>query len=117
MLALRDYAVERLASMTPCKDLDDFIRTWLFAPQEQLYGSTPRDVIWREQLGEGNPIPKEYAVEAYGACDCPICQMLRDEIENAESDEAHGHCWTIAPTRACSIATTPKAAKNAGTRN
>ena len=97
VLALRDYAAERLASMTPCKDLDEFIRIWLFTPQEQLYGSSPRDVIWREQLGEGNPIPREYAAEAYSDCDCPICQMLREEIENAESDEAHGHCWVYSP--------------------
>jgi hypothetical protein len=54
-------------------------------------------VIWREKLGEGTPIPREYAAEAYGDCDCPICQMLREEIENAESDEAHGHCWVYSP--------------------
>ena len=97
VLALRDYAAERLASMTPCKDLDEFIRIWLFTPQEQLYGSSPRDVIWREQLGEGNPIPREDAVEVYSDCDCQICQILREEIENAASDEAHGHCWTYCP--------------------
>ena len=62
-----------------------------------LYGSSPREIIWREQLGEDNPIPREYAAEAYGDCDCPICQMLREEIENAESDEAHGHCWVYSP--------------------
>ena len=26
-----------------------------------------------------------------------IYQMLREEIENAESDEAHGHCWVYSP--------------------
>ena len=103
-LALRDHAAARLALASPTLDienaraqLDEFIREWLFTPQEALYGSAPREIIWREQLGESNPIPREYAVEAYGDCDCPICQMLREEIESAESDEAHGHCWTYAP--------------------
>ena len=104
VIALRDYAAELLADGAHDLDvetagcrLDEFIRTWFCKPQEQLYGSTPRNVIWREQLGEGNPIPKEYAAKAYGDCDCPICQMLREEIENAESDEAHGHFWTYCP--------------------
>ena len=57
VLALRDYAAERLASMTPCKDLDDLIRSWVFKPQATLYGTSPRDMIWREQVGEGNPNP------------------------------------------------------------
>ena len=37
------------------------------------------------------------AAEAYGDCDCPICQMMREEIENAESDEAPGHFWNYFP--------------------
>lgn len=104
VLALRDHAAARLATASPILDIenaraqfDEFIRTWLFTPQVTLYGSAPREIIWREQLGEGNPIPREYAAEAYSDCDCPICQMLREEIESAESDEAHGHCWTYAP--------------------
>jgi hypothetical protein len=103
VLALRDYAAEQLAALTPERDvdaarahLDEFIRTWFFTPQKELYGSAPREVIWREQLGEQNPLPKEYAAEVYGD-DCPICQAMRAEIENAESDEAHGHFWGYAP--------------------
>jgi hypothetical protein len=101
VLALRDHAAARLAIAIPLLDienarsqLDDFIQAWFFKPQEQLYGSAPRDVIWREQLGEGNLIPREYAAEVYSDCDCPICQMIRQEIEN---DEAHGHCWVYSP--------------------
>jgi hypothetical protein len=103
VLALRDYAAEQLAALNPAHDvdaaragLDEFIRTWFFTPQDELYGSAPREVIWREQLGEPNMIPKRYAAEAYGD-DCPICQAMRAEIENAESDEAHGHHWTYCP--------------------
>lgn len=76
--------------------LDEFIRDWLFTPQT-LYGSAPREIIWRELLGEGNPLPRQYAVEAYGDCDCPICQMLARRSRAPKSDEAHGHCWTYAP--------------------
>ena len=106
VVALRDYAAGQLADGSPDLDaetaggrLDEFIRTWFFTPQRELYGSAPREVIWREQLGEGNPIPREYAAEAYGDCDCPICQMMREEIESAESDEAHGHFWNYFPER------------------
>ena len=101
VVALRDHAAALVAEVSPDLDsetagarLDEFIRQWFFTPQAVLYGSAPREVIWREQLGKDNPIPKEYVGEAYGDCDCPICQMMREEIENAESDEAHGHCWS-----------------------
>jgi hypothetical protein len=104
VVALRDHAAAQLVEGSSVPDvdtagarLDEFIRRWFFTPQDILYGSAPRDVIWREQLGEGNPIPKEYAAQAYGDCDCPICQMMREEIESAESDESHGHCWTYCP--------------------
>ena len=104
VIALRDYAASRMSLLSSVLSVEDaraqvdgFIYDWLFTPQGALYGSAPREIIWREQLGEGNPIPKEYAAEAYGDCDCPICQMLREEIENAESDEAHGHFWTYCP--------------------
>jgi len=103
VLALRDHAAEQLAAQSPDRDvntararLDEFIRAWFFTPQKELYGSAPRDVIWREQLGEPNPLPKEYAADVFGD-DCPICKAMREEIENAESDEAHGHHWGYAP--------------------
>jgi hypothetical protein len=104
VIALRDHAAAQLADGSSDLDaqtarvrLDEFIRAWFFAPQAALYGSAPREIIWREQLGEGNPIPKEYAAQAYSDCDCPICQMMREEIESAESDESHGHFWTYCP--------------------
>ena len=104
VLALRDHAAQQLASVHSSLDvaiatnqLDEFIRTWFFTPQEELYGSAPREVIWREQLGEENPLPREYAREAYCGDDCPLCQMLIAEIENAPDDESHGHFWGYAP--------------------
>jgi len=102
VLALRDYASGLLAVHSTLAvdaaraDLDEFIRTWFFMPQTDLYDSAPREVIWREQLGEPNPIPRAYAAEIYDD-DCPICQMMREEIESAESDEDHGHHWTYCP--------------------
>jgi hypothetical protein len=109
VLALRDYAAWQLttastgAGLSPEQALDaararldDFIRTWFFTPQKELYGSAPREIIWREQLGEPNVIPKEYAAEAF-ADDCPICQEMRREIEEAEDGVDHGHHWTYCP--------------------
>lgn len=103
VLALRDYAAEQLAALAPGRDvkatraqLDEFIRTWFFTPQDELYGSAPRDIIWREQLGQPNCIPRQYAAEAFDD-DCPLCQMMRKEIESAENDEAHGYHWTYCP--------------------
>lgn len=104
VLALRDHAAQRLAALdagldaeTAGAQVDEFIRDWFFMPQKELYGSAPREVIWREQLGQQNPLPKEYAAEVFDDCDCPICRAMREEIENAESDEAHGHFWGYAP--------------------
>ena len=37
--------------------IDQIIRDWLFTPQRDLHGSSPRDVIRREQLGEPNMLP------------------------------------------------------------
>ena len=105
VLWLRDRAAELLAEAksgattveAEAARLDELIRSWFFTPQEELYGSAPREVIWREQLGEPNPIPKEYADEAIADDDCPICQMMREEIESAESDHNHGWHWTYCP--------------------
>jgi tetratricopeptide (TPR) repeat protein len=101
--ALRDYAAAQLASHAAGltaeqagRQVDEFIRNWFFAPQEELYGSAPREVIWREQLGEPNPLPCRYAAEIFED-DCPLCQMMCAEIESAERSEVHGHHWTYCP--------------------
>lgn len=104
VLWLRDRAAELLAEIKPDSTveaettrLDELIRGWVFMPQKELYGSAPREVIWREQLGEPNPIPKEYADEVIADDNCPICQMMRQEIESAEDDHQHGWHWTYCP--------------------
>jgi hypothetical protein len=62
VLWLRDRAAEWLAEAKADSTveaetvrLDELIRGWFFTPQDELYGSAPREVIWREQLGEPNP--------------------------------------------------------------
>lgn len=99
VLYLRDRAAEMLAEAKADSSLDEarqqldvLIRDWFFAPQEDLYGSAPRDVIWREQLGEGNPIPPEYARQAFDD-DCPICRDAIEEIEGGEHDHIRGRGW------------------------
>ncbi|MDM8527406.1 hypothetical protein QUF58_04270 [Anaerolineales bacterium HSG24] len=72
--------------------LDSLIRNWFFTPQEDLYGLAPREVIWREQLDMPNPIPPEYAHDAFDD-DCPICQGAIEEIESGEHNHAHGNGW------------------------
>jgi len=37
--------------------IDQIIRDWLFTPQRDLHGSSPRDVMRREQLGEPYVLP------------------------------------------------------------
>lgn len=103
VLALRDYAAEQLTIPDAARTLesaraqvDEFIRNWFFTPQADLYGSSPREVIWREQLGEPNILPKEYAAEAFDD-DCPLCQSMRQEIAAAEDGVDHGHHWTYCP--------------------
>lgn len=104
VLWLRDRAAELLAEAktdstieAETARLDELIRSWFFTPQEELYGSAPREIIWREQLGEPNPIPKEYADEFIADDNCPICQAMRQEIESVEDDHEHGWHWTYCP--------------------
>ena len=104
VLWLRDRAAELLAEARTDSTveaevawLDELIRGWFFTPQDELYGSAPREVIWREQLGESNPIPQEYADEFIADDDCPICQAMRQEIESAADDHEHGWHWGYCP--------------------
>jgi hypothetical protein len=99
VLYLRDRAAEMLVETKADSSLDEarqqldaLIRDWFFTPQEELYGSAPRDVIWREQLGEGNPIPAEYARQAFDD-DCPICRGAIEEIEAGEHEHIRGSGW------------------------
>lgn len=66
------------------QQLDDLIRGWFFSPQEELYGLTPKEVIWREQLNLGNPVPPEVARRVFDE-NCPICQGVLEESQAEES--------------------------------
>ncbi len=105
VLYLRDEAAKMLVEAKADSSLDEarqrldtLIHDWFFTPQDELYGSAPRDIIWREQLGQGNPIPPEYAHQAFDD-DCPICQGAIAEIEAGEHHHSHdsGWHWTYCP--------------------
>jgi hypothetical protein len=68
--------------------IDDIIRTWFFAPQSELHGLTPRDVIRNEELGRPNVVPHDHLDELFFD-DCPVCQMMRDEALSGEGGEWH----------------------------
>lgn len=107
VLYLRDQAANMLVEAgahngieDARQSLDTLIRDWFFTPQRELYGSAPREVIWREQLGQGNPIPPEYVPEVFDD-DCPICQGAIAEIEAGEHHHGHGGWnWTYCPDSA-----------------
>ncbi|CAG0928870.1 hypothetical protein TFLX_01113 [Thermoflexales bacterium] len=52
LAALRQTSVE-----AEYNHIDQIIRDWLFAPQRDLHGSAPREVMRREQLDEPNVLP------------------------------------------------------------
>ena len=74
---LRDRCIDRMAELDAAggKDAakawaDQVIRDWFFAPQADLHGDAPRDVIWREQKGEPNVVPTDHEHEMFFD-DCP----------------------------------------------
>jgi len=98
VLYLRDRAAESLAQSNPKTNveaerarLDDIIRAWFFAPQDDLHGLAPRDVIWAEQKGEPNRVPDDQLDDLFFD-DCPICQAMREDTQ-AELDQGHDHGW------------------------
>ena len=100
VLWLRDRAAELLAGdggeaalEAQQTRLDGLIREWFFAPQEELYGSAPRDIIWAEQLGEANPMPPE-AIDEMFDDDCPVCTFERERARAAiQAGEDPGWQW------------------------
>ncbi len=81
---LRDRCIERIAELDSlggkdaAKDwADKVIRDWFFAPQKDLHGDAPRDVIWREQKGEPNIVSKDHEHELFFD-DCPVCQAMKE---------------------------------------
>jgi hypothetical protein len=68
--------------------IDDLIRAWFFAPQSELHGLAPRDVIRNEELGRPNAVPHDRLDDLFFD-DCPICQMMREEAMSGEGGEWH----------------------------
>lgn len=98
VLWLRDRAAELLAETketSPVEEetahLDQLIRDWFFASQDNLYGHAPRDIIWAEDMGKPNPMPKDGFDDLFFD-DCPVCQEMKEEVETAEA-EGHDHGW------------------------
>ncbi len=101
VLHLRDQWVEELATRSSNPELtrqierariDEMIRKWFFAPQEEdLHGSTPRDVIRREERGEPNVVPPEHEHKLFFD-DCPLCEAMK----SGELDLGEMH-WTFCP--------------------
>lgn len=74
--------------------IDELIRSWFFAPQSELHGLTPREIIRNEELDRPNVVPHDQLDELfdYG---CPICQLARAEALNGEEDS--GWHFGLAP--------------------
>lgn len=98
VLWLRNRTAEMLAGDPASveaeqKRLDALIRDWFFAPQAELHGCAPRDIIWAEQLGQPNPIHPEHLNEFFED-DCPVCQFERQRVSAAlEEGAEHGWQW------------------------
>jgi hypothetical protein len=98
VLWLRDQAAELLAPdpdgvKAARERLGGLIRDWFFAPQKELHGCAPRDLIYAEQLGRPNPIHPEH-IDDFFDDDCPICQAEREKIKSAlETGADHGWHW------------------------
>jgi hypothetical protein len=73
--------------------LDSLIRDWFFAPQQELHGCAPRDLIYAEQLGRPNPIHPAY-MDDFFHDDCPLCQAESENVKSAlETGQEHGWQW------------------------
>ena len=88
---LRDQVAEEFARMRgttvdeEIERLNDVIHDWFFAPREDLHGSSPREIIRREELDEPNPLPPASTEDD---------EILR---EMREMDEMFGGetCWYL----------------------
>lgn len=102
---LRDLCAQQLARLKGASieseraALDDLIRAWFFAPQDDLYGLTPQRVIRNEELGFANTIPGDRLGDMFED-DCPVCAAMRAEAEAglaADPDHDHGWSFGLAP--------------------
>jgi len=101
VLHLRDVCAQQLAQLkgvsveSESAALDEIIRAWFFAPQDELYGLTPQRVIRNEELGFANTIPADRLGNMFED-DCPICAEMRAEAEAVmAADPNHDHGWAF----------------------
>lgn len=66
-------------------NIDDLIRTWLFTPQDEMYGFTPRNIIRNEQMDRPNVIPEDRLRDALGE-DYELYEIAKQYEENPEFD-------------------------------
>ena len=101
VLHLRDHWVEEVAGHSSNPELmrrierariDEMIRKWFFTPEaEDLQGSTPRDVIRREERGEPNIVPLEHHDEKFSD-NYLLCRAMKSgELDLGEM------CWAFCP--------------------
>jgi hypothetical protein len=94
---LRDACATRIAELKGTsleaerQNLDDLIRDWFFAPQDDLYGYTPQRVIRNEELGLRNTISAGHKHEIFFD-DCPVCLEMRD-LEEEGLGDGNGDEW------------------------
>jgi hypothetical protein len=75
--------------------IDELIKEWFFAPQKELSGLTPRQIIRNEELDRPNVISHDHLEDVFDD-DCPICQMMKDEAFGGDGNEWH---FGLAPDR------------------
>jgi hypothetical protein len=98
VLYLRDRVAEMLAAEGGSVhekegQLDVIIHEWFLAPQEELCGCAPRDLIWAEQRGVPNPVHPQY-LDTFFVDDCPLCQLESERVKAAiEAGEEPGWHW------------------------
>jgi hypothetical protein len=68
--------------------LDELIKEWFFAPQKDLSGMNPRQVIRNEELDIPNVIPHDHLEDIFDD-DCPLCQMMKDDALSGVGGEWH----------------------------
>ncbi|NUQ39681.1 MAG: hypothetical protein HUU23_18215 [Caldilineales bacterium] len=98
---LRDLCAQQLAQLKGVSveseraALDEVIRAWFFAPQDDLYGLTPQRVIRNEELGIANTIPADRLGDLFED-DCPVCAAMRADAEaGLATDPDHDHGWSF----------------------
>ncbi len=79
-------ALRHTSTSAESEHIDQIIRDWLFTPQRDLHGSSPRDVMRREELGEPNVLPPPSPDDD---------EMLQELYEIEELCGGERHHWFV----------------------